>query len=507
MKKINIAVIFFAIVFSVFLFSSDVLAAKLYISPQSGTQALNKTFTVDVKIDSQGDGINAAQSQITFPQNLLEVKSVDKTGSVFNFWPEEPKFSNESGTVGFIGGTVNGVSGASLQVLKITFNTKSAGEAQISLDDSAVTVDDGTGTNILTDIVGANFRISATAVVPTAPPAEEVTPGAQPTLPLPGEPIPPPTIIEREPVPAKGLPEAPSVSVPLYPNPANWYNISTPFNASWSLPLDITDVSTAVNTNPNFQPQKSEKLFDSKIFDSLSEGVSYLHVRFRNNIGWGPTTHYRLAIDTTPPAPFTIESSEGFQTNNPQPLLQFQTQDALSGINYYLVKIGEAESFEWKNGQLRPPLQAPGSHKVTIRAIDLAGNGTSNNVNLEILPIESPAITFVTEKIFFGAKEGVVVKGTALPVIDVRVFVDREEGGLITEKVTRSDKDGNWDVVVDEPLGIGTYVVSAQARDSRGALSLVVKSGSVVTVKSQPIIKFGAIEIGAGGSRRFYLSF
>lgn len=505
MKKLKNLIIFLAIIFSAFLIGQDALAAKLFISPQGGTQALNKTFTVDVKIDSQGDGINAAQSQITFPQNLLEVKSVDKTGSVFNFWPEDPAYSNENGSVNFIGGTVNGVSGASLQVLKITFTTKSAGEAQISLDDSAVTVDDGTGTNILTDIVGANFRISATAVVPTAPLVEEVPTGTQPALPLPGEPIPPPTIIEREPAPAKGLPEAPNVSVSLYPDPSNWYNISTPFSASWSLPLDIMDVSTVINTNPNFNPQTREKLFDAKIFDSLSEGISYLHVRFRNNIGWGPTTHYRLAIDTTPPAPFTIESSEGFQTNNPQPLLQFQTQDALSGIDFYLVKIGEAEAFEWKNGQLRPPLQAPGTHKVTIRAIDLAGNGTSNSVNLEILPIESPAITFVTEKMFFGTKGGLVIKGTSLPVIDVRVFVDKEEGGLITEKIARSDKDGNWDIVIDEPLGIGKYIVSSQARDTRGALSLVVKSDKVVNVETQPIIKFGAIEVGAGGSAVFLL--
>lgn len=505
MKKINRLIIFSAVIFSAFLFGRDALAAKLYISPQSGTQALNKTFSIDVKIDSQGDGVNAAQSKITFPQNLLEVKSLDKTGSVFNFWPEEPVYSNVNGSIDFIGGTVNGVSGASLQVLKITFNTKSAGDAQISLDDSAVTIDDGTGTNILTDISGANIRISATAVIPSAPPAEEVPVGAQPTLPLPGEPIPPPTIIEREPAPAKGLPEAPNVSVSLYPNPSNWYNISTPFSAAWSLPLDIIDVSTAININPNFNPQTREKLFDSKIFDGLPEGVSYLHVRFRNNIGWGPTTHYRLAIDTTPPTPFVIESPDGFQTDNPKPLLQFATQDALSGIDFYLVKIGEAEAFEWKNGQLRPPLQAPGTHKVTIRAMDLAGNGVSNSVNLEILPIESPVITFATEKIFFGAKEGLVVKGTALPVIDVRVFIEKEEGGLVTEKIARSDKDGNWDIVIDDPLGIGNYIVSAQSRDSRGALSLVVKLDKPVTVKSQPIIKLGAIEIGAGGSATFLL--
>ncbi|KKQ52799.1 MAG: hypothetical protein US71_C0001G0002 [Parcubacteria group bacterium GW2011_GWD2_38_12] len=498
MRKLNKVFIFLAVIFSVFLFGHGALAAKFYISPQSGAQALNKTFTVDIKIDSQGDGINAAQAKVIFPADKLEIKIVDKTGSVFGFWPEEPTFSNENGVVDFIGGTVNGVSGASLHILRIVFNAKSVGETPISLDDGAITVDDGTGTNILTEIVGANYRISVTVAAPL--PAPEIPSGVQPTLPLPGEPIPPPVIIEREPELAKGLPEAPNVFVPLYPDPNSWYNITTPFNATWSLPLDITDVSTIIDINPNFQPQKSEKLFDNKIFNSLPEGVSYLHVRFKNKIGWGPAAHYRLAVDTAPPAPFIIESSDGFQTDNPMPLLQFGTSDALSGISHYLVKIGDAEAFEWKNGQLRTPLQSPGTHRVSVKALDLAGNGASMSVNLEILAIGSPAITFTTEKLFFGTEEGVMVRGTALPNIDVRVFIEKEIGGIVAEYLARSNKDGNWDVTIYEPLGIGSYVVLAQARDLRGALSLVVKSDKVVKVKSQPIIKLGAIEIGSGGS-------
>ena len=498
MRKLNKVFIFLAVIFSVFLFGHGALAAKFYISPQSGAQALNKTFTVDIKIDSQGDGINAAQAKVIFPADKLEIKTVDKTGSVFGFWPEEPTFSNENGVVDFIGGTVNGVSGASLHILRIVFNAKSVGETPISLDDGAITVDDGTGTNILTEIVGANYRISVTVAAPL--PAPEIPSGVQPTLPLPGEPIPPPVIIEREPELAKGLPEAPNVFVPLYPDPNSWYNITTPFNATWSLPLDITDVSTTIDINPNFQPQKSEKLFDNKIFNSLPEGVSYLHVRFKNKIGWGPAAHYRLAVDTAPPAPFIIESSDGFQTDNPMPLLQFGTSDALSGISHYLVKIGDAEAFEWKNGQLRTPLQSPGTHRVSVKALDLAGNGASMSVNLEILAIGSPAITFTTEKLFFGTEEGVMVRGTALPNIDVRVFIEKEIGGIVAEYLARSNKDGNWDVTIYEPLGIGSYVVLAQARDLRGALSLVVKSDKVVKVKSQPIIKLGAIEIGSGGS-------
>src|SRR3989344_3020291 len=436
MKKINTLYSVIAVACAVFVFGNSASAATLFATPQSGTHALQKTFSLDVKIDSQGDSINAAQAHVTFSATILEVKSIDISDSVFGFWPEEPSFSNENGTVDFIGGTVNGVSGASLHVVTIVFNTKTVGEAPIFLDDGAITIDDGTGTNVLTGATGANHRVSVSAVVPPAPEPETATSTEQ-ALPLPGEPIPPPVIIERTPEPAQGLPVVPNVSVSLYPNPENWYNIATPFNATWALPLDITDVSTAVNANPNFTPQRSERLFDNKIFDSVPEGVSYLHVRFRNAMGWGPTAHYRLAIDTAPPAPFIIESASGLQTDDPAPVFQFEASDALSGISHYLVKIGDTGAFEWQSGKLQLPLQSPGMRNVSVRAVDRAGNGTSANVELTTTPIASPIITFVTEKMFFGAEDGITVKGTALPNIDVRALLARATGELMAEQIVR----------------------------------------------------------------------
>ncbi len=500
MKKGNGIIMFAAVISLLLLFGNSVSAATLFATPQGGTHALQQTFSIDIKIDSQGDSINAAQARVTFPATVLEVKSINTAGSVFGFWPEEPLFSNENGTIDFIAGTVNGVFGASLHTLTIVFNAKAVGEAPISLDDGAITIDDGTGTNVLTAAAGANHRVSVSAVIPPPPSIPETATSTQQVLPLPGEPIPSPVIIERVPEPAQGLPDMPSVSVPLYPSPDNWYNIATPFNATWALPLDITDVATAININPNFTPTRSERLFDNKIFDSASEGVSYLHVRFKNAIGWGPTAHYRLAIDTAPPAPFTVESASGFETDDPAPVFQFETNDALSGISHYLVKIGDAEAFEWQSGKLQLPLQQPGTRKVFVRAVDRAGNGTSASVNLVTTPIASPSITFVTGKMFFGSEDGVTVKGTALPNIDVRVFLMKASGELIAEQAARADSNGNWGLVFGEPLGIGKYAASARARDGRGALSLVSPSRTMITVKSQPIIKLGAIEIGAGGS-------
>lgn len=483
--------------FSLFLFGHNALAAKFYVLPQTGNYGIGATFSVDIKIDSEGDGVNAAQAAISFNKDVLNIESVDKTNSVFSFWAEEPVYSNADGNLTFIGGTINGVSGATLQVLKIRFKSKIAGEGTVAFDDGAITIDDGTGANILTEMTGGNFRISLTGIVPEAPPE---APGVPPQIPLPGEPIPPPVLIEREPAPAEGIPGAPAVNVSIYPDPNKWYNTITPFLATWTLPEDITDVATAINTNPNYKPSKSEKLFDAKIFDVLPEGVSYLHVRFKNKLGWGETAHYRLAIDTTPPIAFTIESSDGLKTDNPAPLLAFETSDGLSGLDYYSIKIGGAEAFDSKTGKIKMPLQSPGVRRIIVRAVDVAGNSVSNSIEMETLPIESPAIAFAAEKTYFGVEGGLIVKGTALPDIDILLFLDKSIGGLAAQGTARSDMDGNWDFVFDEPLAVGKYVLSAQARDHRGALSLSVKHGKEVEVQTPPIIKIGAIEIGAGGS-------
>lgn len=493
----KISLFFLIIVFSLFLFARGVLAAKFYALPQSGNYGIGAFFSVDIKIDSEGDGINAAQATLNFNKSVLAIESIDKTGSVFSFWAEEPTYSNDEGKLTFIGGTVNGVSGATLQVLKIKFKSKIAGEGIFSFDDGAITIDDGTGTNVLTEMTGANFRISLTGIIPPAPAQE---PGVILQIPLPGEPIPSPILIERKPAPAEGIPVAPVINIPIYPDPNKWYNIITPFVATWTLPEDITDVATAINTNPNFNPSKSEKLFDTKIFDVLPEGVSYLHARFKNKLGWGPAAHFRLAIDTNPPVPFTIESSDNFSTDNPAPMITFETSDGLSGLDHYSIKIGDAETFDSKTGRIKIPLQSPGIHKIIVRAIDVAGNSTSNSVDMETLPIKSPVITFATEQVFFGVEGGLIVKGTALSDTDVLLFLDKSIGGLAAQGMAHSDANGNWDFVFDEPLGVGGYVLSAQVKDLRGALSLAVKLDKIIKVKSQPIIKLGAIEIGSGGS-------
>src|SRR3989344_5808805 len=135
----KISLFFLTAVFSLFLFGHEVFAAKFYALPGNGNYGIGDSFSVDIKIDSEGDGINAAQASLSFKKDVLKIESIDKVGSVFSFWAEEPTYSNDEGKLSFIGGTINGVSGSTLQVLKIKFKSKVVGEGIISFDDGAIT--------------------------------------------------------------------------------------------------------------------------------------------------------------------------------------------------------------------------------------------------------------------------------------------------------------------------------------------------------------------------------
>src|SRR3989338_1828444 len=307
-------------------------AADFNVAPPSGQLGLGQELSVSVKINTAGDSVNAAQAKIKFSPNVLEVKSISKEGSIFNFWLQEPVFSNTDGTINFIGGTPNGVSGASLHVLKINFVAKGVGTSEFSFIDASINLAEGSGTNVLGNANGASFTVSTSIAVPKPEKSGEVVPAS---------PIPTPVQIKRTPTQAAGLPLTPAINIPLYPDPAKWYNLVSQFTVSWNLPPDISDLNTAINNNPNFVlPAQSEGLFDSKTYPTISnDGAYYFHIRFKNNVGWGPAAHYRIAIDTQPPLPFKIDVKTGLESDDPSPVLVFKTGDALSGLGSYVIQI------------------------------------------------------------------------------------------------------------------------------------------------------------------------
>lgn len=472
------------------LFAHFASAATISWIPAVGNANIGDKITAALKIDSEGAGINAAQATIRFPKEMLEVLSVDKTDSAFSFWLEEPTFSNTDGIVSFVGGTPYGISGASIKVIGVTFVVKNAGIASLSFADTAITASDGSGTNVLSKTTDAAFTISATKEAATPLPAAPLV-------------VTPPEQIIRPVVTAENTPRKPVLSVALYPDPTAWHNVSNIFSAKWDLPRDITDVSTAINKQPNFSPGTSEGLFDSKSFSAQSDGIWYLHLRFKNTIGWGETAHYRIAVDTKAPLPFIIDSSESASSDNPSPVLSFKASDALSGLREYQIKIDNGAWVtipltEFKGSRQIDPL-APGMHQITIRAFDLAGNSIESGISAEILPIPSPSIVFVTERLFSDETKGLTIQGTALPDTEILLTLASTDGVVVEERTIKADTRGNWEYTYSNPLRNDIYRATIINRDARGARSLPIESPEI-RVAERPIIQFGSFSLGKNGA-------
>ncbi len=367
----------------IFLLSSSVAqAASIGFSVNKSNPAVGDTLIVNLKIDTGDVSINAAQATVMFPNNILKVESVDRGSSVFNFWLAEPSFDNNAGTVSFSGAGMSGYSGKSLQILQIKFRVIGNGDANLAFSAVSIFASDGKGTNVYSTSGESNFSALKKPEI-----------------------IKPPVQIMRPAKPAALLPDKPVLSVLLYPNPESWYNLTSNFSAKWSLPDDVTDVATNINQVPISDPAISEGLFDNKNYEALSSGVYYIHVRFKNNIGWGPTANYRIAIDTDPPSSFRLQVSEGLSTYIQTLKINYASGDGLSGIDYYSITVNNNSPIITNSDTYVLPPQLPGEHLIRVYAFDKAGNAVENSVSVLIKEVPLfifGGISFTKTGLFLG---------------------------------------------------------------------------------------------------------
>lgn len=292
--------LFITVLFAAFFFvAGHVHAATLYMLPDQSSLSIGTEFNVDIKIDTSdaSTSVNSAQATIQFPIGVLSAVSVSKQNSVFGFWLEEPAISNNNGTIRFVGGAIKGVAGSALHVLQIKFKAMGAGSVEFKILDAAVTAADGKGTNVLSETKGASVFVETTASPPPAgAPATPAAPRAEQ-----------PQAVTRTAVTAAGLPPKPKLRVPFYPDESRWYGNLGETIVFWDLPPDVLQVSTRLSRAPDtVAGERGQELLTGKSFGVLEEGIWYIRVQFRNNIGWGEPSYYKISIDTTPPAPFGL---------------------------------------------------------------------------------------------------------------------------------------------------------------------------------------------------------
>lgn len=329
-------------------------SATLSIVPTSGTYGTDKTFTVQIFVDSS-ESFNSASAKLNFDKELLSVQTISKSSSAFSLWAVEPSFSNTEGTIDLEGGNISPLSGKKT-FMSITFKGLKDGTAKVNFVSAAVLAADGKGTDIVGAKNGAEFIISSSATNVTSPTTPE------------------PEVSALGP-----KPEAPDVSATTHPDENLYYN-PPKARFTWELPPDVTVVRMALDTKDKTIPTTSyDPAINEKEFDQLEDGVMYFHLRYKNDAGWGPTTHKKIMIDRTAPPPFTIAITVAASSTDA--MIKFQATDTPSGIDHYEISIDGGVSTkipltEIRDGAYTLTAQSGGDHSVTWKAYDKAGNFT-----------------------------------------------------------------------------------------------------------------------------------
>ena len=453
----------FVAISSLFVGIRGVQAASLYFSPSSGTYQTGRNFTVSVDAQSSV-ALNAASGVVTFPTDKLEAIGVSKVASIFNLWIQEPSFSNAGtlGNVRFEGIVLNPGFTGDGKLISVTFRVKSAGEANLAFSSGSVLANDGLGTNILSNLNTASFTLSQSAV--TAP-ETIVAPAGLPPKPFikhyiknqDGE-----WVFDQDSETEEGK---------------EWLN-SRDHKVAWAIPPGVTGISILMNDRPTSNPgPKSDGYFDNKVYENLSDGVYYLHIRYLNTSGAGPILHHKYGVDVTPPEPFQVTLPDGEVTANPTPRILFSTVDKTSGIDRYEVKIDNnvwVDAATLKTASYILPKLSPGDHQIFVRAYDKAGNYAEAKEIITVSPIASPKITEYPTNII-SPGEVLVLKGTALPKAKIEIHMNRRGSEEIIFN-SQADENGNWTAVYENIIPSGVYEISAKQILDTGAESLLSKT-------------------------------
>jgi hypothetical protein len=328
-------------------------SAAIAFGPASGSYAVDASFTVSIVVDT-ADMFNSANATVTFDPTMLSVTGVSKTTSAFSLWAVEPSSDNTKGTVVMEGGNATPLTGTKT-LLAITFKGLKQGKTEVKFGNVSVLAADGKGTDILATKGVGTYEIT--------PPGT----GEQSAPPPPEEPA---ELIPK--------PEPPEITSTTHPDP-ELYSSSPIAKFEWAIPDDVTAVRVVLDTKENTIPTTNyDPAIYDKEFDELVEGVMWLHVRARNESGWGGTSHRKILVDKTPPEEFSVDATVAASTTDA--VLSFSATDTRSGIERYEVILDGGSPIKvtvadvQSKGGYTLSDQSPGEHSVSVKAFDRAGN-------------------------------------------------------------------------------------------------------------------------------------
>lgn len=429
--------------FVLFMCSATAFAADVVIAPSSGSYTPGQTFTVSVRVSPGGQSVNAVEATLKFDPAVLSVVNVSKTGSVFSLWTTEPTFSNSAGTISFGGGSPAPFTAQS-NLVSVTMRAVAAGTGSLSVSTASVLAADGRGTNVYSKSTNGSFTIAAAPTpTPTTEPSE-----SEPEDNTTDETEDDAAIVFGD------APRAPEIGSKVFLDPEVWYSTKDGL-FEWEIPFDVNEVAVMLATSSENQPDLVKSAISKppvKEFaltkENAIEGIQYLSIKYKNQVGWGAVLNRKIMIDTEAPENFTIDvrvsnSPSGF------PQLNFIANDKTSGIDFYEMTVDDKEPIkitpdEAKIGYLLKELE-DGTYTVKVVAHDKAGNLKEASVAVQITagwvkPVEVEIETSIWDY-FTGKNILIFLLLTALMMQFIYIWYDRKQNKLREDKLRRETRE------------------------------------------------------------------
>lgn len=134
-------------------------AAELFFNVETQKLVTGQEFRVDLRLNTDGDSVNAFEGNLIFAENLLAAREIRDGDSVVNFWIDRP-IAGKDGRIHFSGIAPGGYQGSSGIIFSVIFQTKTHGDGVIDIDESRILRNDGKGTPARLKISPYRFSVS-----------------------------------------------------------------------------------------------------------------------------------------------------------------------------------------------------------------------------------------------------------------------------------------------------------------------------------------------------------
>lgn len=210
-------------------------------------------FSVNLRAET-AEAANLFASSLNFNPALLEVVSINTSGSFITQWVNDNSFDNGTGVISLIGGvpTPGYSNGSAANMATVSFRAKTAGDAAITFGANSSIYRNSDNKDILiTPVEGTSVTITGVAPSPSPSVAPSPTPSAEPSVVPSVNPSEQPSA-EPSPSTIASITPSPSGSAECTLTSANWVTTANPATAGKVVGLNVAGSGNCAGQSVSF---------------------------------------------------------------------------------------------------------------------------------------------------------------------------------------------------------------------------------------------------------------